>query len=119
MPAQGISPHFLEEIHMDEWSEQQPGIGGGTSDSPALASYDGKLYAAWKGVGDDARMFFSSFDGSQWSPQQPGIGGGTSSSPSLARFDNLGDEFLWAAWKGVQGDNRMFFSSLQGSPILR
>ncbi len=44
-----------------QWSEQQPGIGGGTSNGPSLAVFDGRLYAAWKGVPGDNRMFWSSF----------------------------------------------------------
>jgi hypothetical protein len=90
-----------------QWSEQQPGIGGGTSNGPSLAVFNGRLYAAWKGVPGDERMFWSSFDGTNWSTQQPGIGGGTSNGPSLAVFNGP----LYAAWKGVDNDTRMFWSN--------
>jgi len=56
-----------------EWSTastitaQIPGVG--SSVGPALCEYNGKLYAMWKGVGNDVRLFFASFDGSKWSAQ--------------------------------------------------
>ena len=90
---------------------QQVGIGGGTSVGPKLAVFQNRLYAAWKGVDSDQRMFWSSFDGTSWAPQQVGIGGGTSEGPSLAVFQNR----LYAAWKGVGGDQRMFWSSFDGN----
>ena len=99
------------------WAPQQVGIGGGSSACPSLAVYHDRLYAAWKGAGADDRMFWSSFDGSTWAPQQPdahggpSIGGGSSTGPALAVFNNL----LYAAWKGVTGDDRMFWSSFDGS----
>jgi hypothetical protein len=43
------------------WTPQQVGIGGGTSAGPSLAEFQGRLFAAWKGAGDDGRMFWSSF----------------------------------------------------------
>lgn len=47
---------------------------------------DGKLYLAWKGVGDDPRLFFSSSaDGVRWADQVQ-VGGGTSHGPALASF---------------------------------
>ena len=93
------------------WQDQQMGIGGGTSARPALAAFDNKLFAAWKGVGDDQRMFWSSFDGTAWAPQQLGIGGGSSDAPALAFFGGR----LFAVWKGVNTDERMFWSSFDGN----
>ncbi len=93
------------------WASQQVGIGGGSSVGPSLAVFQNRLYAAWKGVKGDQRMFWSSFDGNTWTPQQVGIGGGTSQGPSLAVFQDR----LYAAWKGVEGDQRMFWSSFDGN----
>jgi hypothetical protein len=56
-------------------------------------------------------MFWSSFDGNVWSPQQGGVGGGTSQGPALAVFRDQ----LFAAWKGVSGDERMFWSALSAT----
>jgi hypothetical protein len=92
------------------WAPQQLGVGGGSSRGPALCNYLHGIYAAWKGAGDDERMFWSSFDGTAWSPQQQGVGGGSSTGPALAVFHGL----LFEAWKGVTGDDRMFWSSFDG-----
>ena len=93
------------------WSPQQIGVGGGSSNGPSLAVFQNRLYAAWKGLGNDTRMFYSSFDGNNWSPQQIGVGGGSSNGPSLAVFQNR----LYAGWKGLGNDTRMFYSSFDGS----
>jgi hypothetical protein len=92
------------------WTPQQRINGVGSSNGASLAVFANRLFAAWKGVPGDNRMFWSSFDGRGWSPQQPGVGGGTSNGPSLAVFNGR----LFAAWKGVPGDNRMFWSSFDG-----
>jgi hypothetical protein len=93
------------------WTPQQLGIGGGTSFGPSLAVFQNRLYAAWKGLGNDTRMFWSSFDGNRWSPQQVGIGGGSASGPSLAVFQGR----LYAAWRGLGDDTRLFYSSFDGN----
>jgi CubicO group peptidase (beta-lactamase class C family) len=92
------------------WAPQQGNLGGGTSLGPSLTVFQNKLYAAWKGVGDDKRMFWSSFDGRAWAPQQGNLGGGTSHGPSLAVFQDK----LYAAWKGEGDDKRMFWSFFDG-----
>jgi hypothetical protein len=98
-----------------QWSEQQPGIGGGTSNGPSLAVFDGQLYAAWKGLPRDNRMFWSTYDGTPtWPPDQHCcFGGGTSNDPSLAVFNGR----LYAAWKGIDIDTRMFWSSFSAAPL--
>jgi hypothetical protein len=102
---------FFSSFDGNRWSQELPGVGGGTSEGPSLAVFNGRLFAAWKGVEGDQRMFFSSFDGNAWSGQLPGVGGGTSDGPSLAVFNDR----LFAAWKGVEGDTRMFSSHFDGS----
>jgi hypothetical protein len=99
----GLEPGF--------WGYERQGVGVGTSKGPSLAVFNGKLYAAWKGVPGDTRMFWSSFDGARWSTEQRGVGVGTSDGPSLAVFNGR----LYAAWKGVPGDTRMFWSSFDGT----
>jgi hypothetical protein len=86
-------------------------VSGHTSDSPALAAFNGNIYLAWKGEGADSRMFFSSSsNGNNWSGQAL-IGGNTSvgltsNGPALAAFN--GD--LYLVWKGEGADTRMFYS---------
>jgi hypothetical protein len=99
----GLEPGF--------WGTQRQGVGIGSSKGPSLAVFNRKLYAAWKGVPGDTRMFWSSCDGTNWSNEEKGVGIGTSDGPSLAVFNNR----LYAAWKGVPGDTRIFYSSFDGN----
>ena len=80
------------------------------SKAQALAAYGNRLYASWKGMTGDDRLFFSSSNGSTWAPQQT-LPGNTRVAPSLAVFTNR----LYAAWKGMRGDQRLFWSSFDGS----
>jgi hypothetical protein len=98
---------LMFDAHNRSWSPEQQGVGTGTSHGPVLAIFNGRLYAVWKGVPGDNRMFWSSFDGTSWSPEQQGVGTGTSDGPVLAIFNDR----LYAVWKGVPGDNRMFWSA--------
>jgi hypothetical protein len=92
------------------WGHERQGVGVGTSKGPALAASNSVLYAAWKGVPGDNRMFWSTFNGANWSPERQGVGVGTSDGPSLALLNGV----LYAAWKGVPGDTRMFWSTFDG-----
>jgi hypothetical protein len=44
------------------------------------------MYAAWKGVTGDQRMFWSTFNGSAWAPEERGVEVGSSHGPALATF---------------------------------
>ena len=94
------------------WGPQQKIAGVGTSSSPSLAVFGDQLYAAWKGVGNDPGIYWSSFDGNAWAAQQRIRGVGTSSSLSLAVFENQ----LYATWKGVHNDAGIYWSSFDGNP---
>ncbi len=88
-----------------------------TDVGPSLAVFNNKLYAAWKGSNGDERIWFSSFDGASWSlpsgaaQQSMPDPIATSFRPSLATFNNE----LYAAWKGSNGDTRIWFSSFDGT----
>src|ERR1700693_3862928 len=49
--------------------------------------------------------------GTSWTSQQVATVGGTSTSPALAVFGRA----LYMAWKGVEGDQRIFFSRFDGN----
>ncbi len=93
-----------------------------TSFRPSLAvlnvGFSQLLYAAWKGSNDDTRIWYSSFDGTNWAPQKtisvpntPNEVVGTDVGPSLAVLNGV----LYAAWKGSNGDTRIWYSSLPGT----
>jgi hypothetical protein len=80
-----------------------------------LCSFDGFLYAAWKGETEDDRLFYSAFmsgpdNARVWTDQQV-ISGATSAGAAVATFGNE----LFLAWKGEFSDERLFFSHLSGS----
>ena len=105
----------------------------GTSVAPALAAFnDGsgeKLFAAWKGTGNDQSIYWSRFDGKIWQTgsglvQEPmPVGIATGIGPSLAEFNGL----LYAAWRGPvydietaldgggPGDENLYYSSFDGN----
>jgi hypothetical protein len=75
------------------------------------------MYMAWKGESNDQGIYFSSFDGHTWAAQQKVQGVFTSVGPSLAALYNVGPLVgnLYMAWKGIQGDQQMYFSSFDGT----
>jgi len=90
------------------WEGQRPLPDRGTDRGPALCACGTVLAMAWKGIGNDHRIFFAtSADGLNWSPQQIVTGVGTDDSPSLA-WDGAQ---LWMAWKGDPGDSGLFYAT--------
>jgi len=87
----------------------RPSLAAGLSNS--LVSQEPVLYAAWKGGGDDERLWWSNLPaGGSWGGQQQIIAGTevkSSFGPSLAASGGQ----LLAAWKGSSGDERLWSSS--------
>jgi hypothetical protein len=81
---------------------------------PALAVFQDKVFAAWRGVGDDQRLFWATLvlrEGMpQWSQQFPLDDRGSFSGPALASFQNK----LHMAWRGVETDHRLFWATFDG-----
>jgi len=87
-----------------EWRKAAQVAEAGTSAEPALATFKGNVWMAWKGE-SDTRIFVASLDGSTWSKGEPVSGIGTSAAPALAAVGS--DLFL--AWKGER-DNQIFWA---------
>ena len=82
------------------WAPQQRVPGVWTSSGVSLASFNGRLYMAWKGsatgnVPFDERIWWTTFDGMTWAPQQVVPNVWTSVELRLAAFG--------AAVHGVEG----------------
>jgi Papain-like cysteine protease AvrRpt2 len=92
------------------WGRQRNIPGVGTSFGPSIADYNGRLYAAWKGINDDQGIYWASCDGSNWGPQHNIPGVGTSTGPSLCFFGHL-----YAVWKGINDDQGIYWSFYNGS----
>jgi hypothetical protein len=82
-----------------------------TSQGPALAVFNNRLYMVWKGVEGDQHLYLASStnpdDPGNWAFGQMNASLNTSQGPALAVFNNR----LYMAWKGVEGDQRLFWAS--------
>ena len=74
-----------------------------------------------EGAQNDQRIFYSVFDGnsSTWSPPTPIAGANTSNQPSLEVSLNRRGSAVWytvlMTWKGIEGDQRIFYSVFDGN----
>jgi hypothetical protein len=93
------------------WGRQRNIPGVGTSFGPSLAAFNGRLYAAWKGINSDQGIYWASFDGNAWGPQHNIPAVGTSTGPSLCFFNG----HLYAAWKGINNDQGIYWSFYDGN----
>jgi hypothetical protein len=108
MPLLAMGLFFSATEGKAQWNYPQRNIAGvGTSYRPSVAVFNGLLYAAWKGGGDDGGIYWSRFDGGAWAPQQRIVGVGTSHGPSLA----VAFGKLFAAWKGNGNDGGIYWST--------
>jgi hypothetical protein len=95
------------------WAPQKNigGVGTGSSVGPSLAVFQNRLYAAWKGAGNDVGIYYSSNsnpdDPKNWAPQKNIAGVGSSVGPSLAVFKDR----LYAAWRGAADNQGIWWSS--------
>jgi hypothetical protein len=90
------------------WASQRAIDGIGTDSSPALCACGNSLVMAWKGIGDDHRIWVSrSGDGVVWTPQDTVPGAGTSDGPALAWDGST----VWLALRGVPGDDGLYWAT--------
>jgi hypothetical protein len=94
-----------------DWASPAKIPNAASSAAPAVASLNGAVWMAWKGEGDDTRIFVASFDGGPaWTSGTPISGVGTSSAPALTATDNE----LFLAWKGEHDDQLFIAKSKDG-----
>jgi hypothetical protein len=77
---------------------------------------NGRAYMAWKGKGNDSRLFWSTLQDRSWTQQRevPGVGG-SSHGPALSPVYTPDGLELMLAWKGKGDDARIFWSLYDGS----
>jgi len=102
---------FWSSFDNTTWQPGQQIPGAETTSGVSLATFAGKLYAAWKGAGNDSGIYYTIFDGTNWAPQQRAAVASSSTGPGLAVFADA----LYMAWKGLEGDQRIFWSKFDGS----
>ena len=89
------------------WETPKQVPNGLTSNGPALAAYDNKLYMVWKALGNDEQIWYSVFDGTKWSePKRPEGGAWSARRPALAVYKNK----LYMAWRGMGDDFHLWFT---------
>lgn len=92
------------------WGEQHKGPYGGTTHAPRFAGFGNKVWAVWKGSGDN-HIRYSTYDGSVWSDQRTIPNAGTSQSPAIVQHQNI----LYAAWRGSGDDTGIWYATNNGS----
>jgi hypothetical protein len=80
---------------------------------PALATYNGLLYAAWQGQSSPYHIWYASFNGKSWSHQAevPQAETNAYTGPSLGVYD--GD--LYLAWQGGASPYHIWYAAFNGT----
>jgi hypothetical protein len=84
-----------------------------TTGGPALANYDGDLYAAWGGELSPTHIWYSVYDGTSWTAQAevPQALTMQASSPALGVYGGN----LYLAWLGPSNPHHIWYSTFDGS----
>jgi hypothetical protein len=73
---------------------------------------NGHEYMAWRGTGNDNRLWFSTFDSQKgWSGQQPVPGAASNTTPTLGLSNNK----LILSWRGANDDSHIWWASFDGT----
>jgi hypothetical protein len=80
---------------------------------PALATYNGVLYAAWQGKSSPYHIWYATFNGKTWSHQAevPQAETNQDTGPSLGVYD--GD--LYLAWQGASSPYHIWYATFNGT----
>jgi hypothetical protein len=80
---------------------------------PALAKYDGMLYAAWQGQSSPYHIWYSTFDGTSWSTEAevPNAETNEYTGPTLAVYGGS----LFLAWQGASSPHNIWYASFNGT----
>src|SRR5580658_9370744 len=100
--------HFTPSIPAASWTKQATQPQASSANGPALAVFDGRLYAAWTGRTTN-KLFYASYNGHTWTKQATEPQASSGSAPALAVFDGR----LYAAWTG-RTTNKLFYASYNG-----
>jgi hypothetical protein len=107
---------FYSTYDGNTWTAQQlvPGVGGTSQGPVARAAAVGptltdNIWLAWKGEGNDERVFYSGFDATskQWAPQQALPVAATNGRPALVSYDAS----IYSAWTDAAG-SAIFWGAL-------
>jgi tetratricopeptide (TPR) repeat protein len=109
------------------WEPQHHLADRATSDRPCLGLISGSSFTThfetpqmvWKGTGDDVGIYHAEFRADTWTEQRRVAGIGSSYSPSLTQIPVPASPTpatgLLMAWKGVPGDQGIYWTRHRGS----
>jgi hypothetical protein len=80
---------------------------------PALAEYNGLLYAVWAGQSSPYHLWYSAFNGISWTAQEeiPSALTNYETGPSVASFGGK----LYVVWQGQSAPFYLYYSTFNGS----
>ncbi len=109
-------------LEPQDWALQQRVRDVGTSEGPSLAVFQDMLFMVWKGVGEDPGIYSGFNTGLDFRFASRISNVGTSNGPRLSSLSSFGPfllhgrgpngQKLWMAWKGVEDDPGIYWSSL-------
>lgn len=79
-----------------------------TSGALSAAVRGNSIILTWKGIGDDSTIWFSFFRDNEFSGQAPVPNVGTSVGPSVVQVNGR----TYVAWRGIGGDNGIYWARL-------
>lgn len=91
-----------------QWAPQERIVGRDSNDTPALVTYQNKLWSLWNGARNDG-IFFSTFDGSSWTGQDSISFYFSDKGPATAVYDNK----IFVAWK-TRGSSQILNGRFNG-----
>jgi hypothetical protein len=107
--TQQLAPDAATGKYTFNPSPQSPHVKNvATTHGPALASYQGRVYMAWKGEEGDNTIYWSFYDGAKWQPQTP-LPAETDIGPAMVATDNA----VFLVWKG-KSDTKLWWAILGG-----
>lgn len=89
------------------FADAVPILGTGSIAGPALATFDGSRFMAWRGVIEDEHLYFATNDGSGWRTQIQLPDRGSGNGPTLATFQGQ----LIMAWRGAAEDQQLYWAT--------
>jgi Bacterial tandem repeat domain 1 len=97
------------------WTAQVPLTDRGSAVGPSIAMFRGELHMAWRGISDDQGLWWSRYPhtgrNAPWSDPLLLTDRASSRGPSLAAYGGL----LFMAWRGVIGDEHLYWSTFDGN----
>jgi hypothetical protein len=112
--ASGVLGGSVAHASSDTWNAPSAIPSAESSGAPALAQYDGDLYAMWIGQSSPTHLWYAAFNGKKWTKQAEVPSALTDQYTGVGLAAYKGS--LYVAWEGKGlTPNRIFYSAFNGS----